>query len=92
MILIKEVEGEVLFRKQLLTGNVSSAKILLTGNIINGGAKKPPTYGGDYTITPSSQEQVLATAGRMLTDDITVNPIPSNYGLVTWNGSYLTVS
>lgn len=49
-------------------------------------------YTGAYTVTPSAAEQVLYTDGLRMTDNITVNPIPSNYGLITWNGSVLTVS
>lgn len=49
-------------------------------------------YTGDYTITPSAEGQTLATRNLRMTDNITVNPIPQNYGLITWNGSYLTVS
>ena len=49
-------------------------------------------YGGAYEVTPSSQPQMLPTASRVLARDIVVNPIPSNYGLVTWDGSTLTVS
>lgn len=50
------------------------------------------TYDGDYTVTPTTETQTLATSYLVCTDNITINPIPSNYGLVTWNGSYLTVS
>ena len=49
-------------------------------------------YEGEYTVTPSTETQTLATNGKVLLDDITVNPIPNNYGLITWNGSVLTVS
>ena len=51
-----------------------------------------PAYTGAYTVTPSGQTQVLATDGLRMTGDVTVNPIPSNYGLISWNGSVLTVS
>lgn len=51
-----------------------------------------PTYTGETVITPSTTEQVLATAEKVVTRNIVVNPIPSNYGLITWNGSTLTVS
>ena len=51
-----------------------------------------PTYTGTYTVTPTMTTQILATAGRMLNDDITINPIPSNYGLITYNGGIITVS
>ena len=52
----------------------------------------PEPYAGDYTITPSAETQTLATEGLMMTANVTVNPIPSNYGLITYNGSVITVS
>jgi len=51
-----------------------------------------PEYTGPTTVTPSGSEQTLATAGRSMGRDIVVGPIPSNYGLVSWDGSVLTVS
>lgn len=51
-----------------------------------------PVYTGEANITPSTTEQVLATAEKVVTRNIVINPIPSNYGLITWNGSTLTVS
>lgn len=52
----------------------------------------PAVYHGAYSVTPSGIAQVLATAGKALAEDVTVDPIPSNYGLVTWDGSSITVS
>lgn len=52
----------------------------------------PPYYDGSYEVTPSSQTQVIPMEGMRARHDVTVNPIPSNYGLITWNGSTLTVS
>ena len=49
-------------------------------------------YEGDYEITPSAEVQVLATNQKRMTGNITVNPIPSNYGLITTDGSIITVS
>ena len=51
-----------------------------------------PVYDGITEITPSNQAQVLQTSNKALTRNIVVNPIPSNYGLVTWDGSRLTIS
>ena len=51
-----------------------------------------PDYTGAYEITPSQETQVLSTENKSLRQNITVNPIPSNYGLITWNGAILTVS
>ena len=49
-------------------------------------------YEGEYEFTPSDSPQIIPVKDKMATDDITINPIPSNYGLITWNGSTLTVS
>ncbi len=49
-------------------------------------------YTGEYSVTPGAEAITLSTKNLRMTDNITVNPIPSNYGLITWNGSFLTVS
>ena len=49
-------------------------------------------YGGPYEVTPTQATQTLQTRGHTLQNNVTVNPIPSNYGLITWNGVVLTVS
>lgn len=49
-------------------------------------------YEGEYTVTPSAEAQTLEIEGKWARRDIVVQPIPSNYGLITWNGAILTVS
>ena len=49
-------------------------------------------YTGEYTITPSAETQTLQTDNLRMTENVTVNPIPSNYGLITWNGAGIKVS
>ena len=49
-------------------------------------------YMGPFEATPTTSTQQFATAGKYLARNITINPIPSNYGLITWNGTTLTVS
>ena len=49
-------------------------------------------YTGETTFTPSSETQTIQIKGRVATEDITIEPIPQNYGLITWNGAFLTVS
>lgn len=51
-----------------------------------------PTYTGDYEVTPSAEVQTLYTGGERMTTDVTVNPIPSDWGHITYNGAVLTVS
>lgn len=52
----------------------------------------PNAYTGSTEVTPSADTQTLATEGLMMTANITIKPIPSNYGLISWNGATLTVS
>lgn len=49
-------------------------------------------YTGEYEFTPTDTEIVVPTKNLNLFDDIKINPIPNNYGLITWNGSVITVS
>ena len=49
-------------------------------------------YTGDYEVIPSGEQQTIPINGKIANRDITIKPIPHNYGLVTWNGAYLTVS
>ena len=49
-------------------------------------------YRGEYTIRPAPCEQVLQTEGKALSQNVVVEPIPSNWGLITWDGSKLKVS
>ena len=49
-------------------------------------------YSGEYTVTPGDTEQVLRTENRLRLEDLVVEAIPQNYGKISWNGSYLTVS
>ena len=49
-------------------------------------------YNGDYTVTPTDQTQTLQTANKVMDYNVTVNPIPNNYGRITWTGSVITVS
>lgn len=49
-------------------------------------------YQGPYEATPTASAQTFKTTGKLMTADFVVNPIPSNWGLITWNGSTLTVS
>ena len=62
------------------------------GTVIKVAEYDLPVYSGQTEVTPSEETQVLQTANKTVLHNIVVNPIPSNYGLITWNGSTLTVS
>lgn len=51
-----------------------------------------PDYTGPLEVIPNTRTQILPTAGTGLLENIIIDPIPSNYGLITWNGATLTVS
>lgn len=51
-----------------------------------------PAYEGPYEVSAAGWAQVLPTAGHVMAADLTIRPIPSNYGLIGWDGSTLTVS
>lgn len=50
------------------------------------------TYTGAYEFTPSAEEQTIPTRMKALEQDIVIHAIPNNYGLITYNGSVITVS
>lgn len=56
------------------------------------GISDRPAYTGPTEVTPTQEAQVLYTESKTVLSNIVINPIPSNYGLITWNGSTLTVS
>ena len=48
-------------------------------------------YAGEYEFTPTEQTQTIAINNRKAMANIVINPIPSNYGKITWTGNVLTV-
>lgn len=57
-----------------------------------GGGGSTPVYTGSYAWTPSTSSQTIPISGLKASSDITIDAIPSNYGLITWDGSKITVS
>ena len=49
-------------------------------------------YEGEYIVTPTNEEQILLTKNLRMLENVVINKIPENYGLITWNGSFLTIS
>lgn len=49
-------------------------------------------YQGEYEFTPSESTQVVQVADKTAMQDIVINPIPSNYGCISWDGRCITVS
>lgn len=74
-----------------ITGTLTPLRTI-TGTLIVPTDAATPIYTGAYEFTPTQDAQTVLISGLKATQDITINPIPSNYGLITWNGSFLTVS
>lgn len=53
-------------------------------------AEKP--YTGTYHVVPSNEPVTLFTKDRSMLENVIVDPIPKNYGLITYNGFSITVS
>lgn len=49
--------------------------------------KDADPYRGPYEVTPTLDAQVLPTAQKLMTGDLTVKAIPREYGLVTYDQS-----
>ena len=83
-----ETSGQV-YEVDVGTGSGASVAVAL-GSAVEIVQGEPFT--GAYTVTPSAETQTLATAGLVAQQDITIEPIPSDWGRITWDGSVLTVS
>lgn len=47
----------------------------------------------EIEVTPTQSTQMIEPSeGYVGLKAVTVKPIPNNYGLITWNGSVLTIS
>ena len=69
--------------------NASFVNLFIRGQ---DGTIVPGDYDGPTDIVPTRVAHVLETAGKTIGSNIIVRPIPSNYGLITWDGAKLTVS
>lgn len=76
-----------------LDGNLQMSN-LLNGELgtIQKYSPSVEVYDGATDITPDEFLQTLETQGKLVQSNITVQPIPTNYGLITWNGRTITVS
>ncbi len=89
--LVDPVITGTLSNTQSVSGSLSGEHGV-SGVITVGGSSDWPEYAGSYSITPGAEAQILETAYKVPTENIVIEAIPNNYGLITWNGSTLTVS
>ena len=75
-------------RRNSVVARAPSNSFTVTSAVVAGGIP----YSGSYEFTPSDTEQTIQSTSRVFDRDITIKPIPSNYGLITWDGSVITVS
>ena len=90
-----------LYVKARLQGGIITAPAVLSGplqaqarlgqTVVEYVGESNP-YTGEYEVTPGPTGVTLSTRHKYMTDNVIINPIPQNYGLITWNGAVLTVS
>ena len=81
----------VISAKNDLRGSISNDQEI-SGAVATAYTVGAAAFDGDYEITPTRETQIIKTAQTVLKRNIIVNPIPSNYGKITWDGGVLTVS
>lgn len=87
------IEMSVATYDDTLPMNVASSEETIGMNIgASYSMSNADPFEGSYEYTPSEQTQTIPIEDLRATQDIVINPIPSNYGLITWDGITLTVS
>ena len=51
----------------------------------------PESFHGEYIFTPTDEPQEIETAKKYMAKNIVIEPIPSNYGHIEWDGAILKV-
>ena len=83
-----DLTSDTVTADKLITGIVAHDK---SGAVITGTA--PAVSNQNKSITPTRSTQYVTSDPEYTgLGTVTVNPIPPEYGLVTWNGSVLTIS
>ena len=72
-----------------LSGSLSANGSL--AGALSAGRPSIPSYAGPYAFEPAEEAQTARTGGYALSEDIVIQPIPSNYGRIAYNGSVITV-
>lgn len=73
-----------------LVGSLSSAMTLQGSLTVPASASQ--FYDGEYEFIPTTSAQVIEIDHLEARQNITIDPIPQNYGLITYNGTSITVS
>lgn len=87
--MMDKLTGKLSATSQILCGVLSSDSVTMIGTLSAGYTEYILQ---DKEVIPSAEEQTItADAGYNGLSMVKVNPIPSNYGKITWNGIYLKV-
>ena len=73
-----------------LSGGLSTDGTLK--GVLSAATGETPVYHGPYELEPTTEIQTVHVAGTVMQEDLIIDPIPSNYGRIGWNGAILTVS
>lgn len=82
----------MIFEPQVINVTVDEEEPVLISADVTVTHAQADYYEGEYSVIPQREEVTLSTKDKLLTDNVVVAPIPNNYGLITWDGSVLTVS
>ena len=81
------LKGKLSAKSQNLNGLLSPKSSFLKGGLSAGYILQ------EKSVTPSSEvQEITADVGYGGLKSVTVSPIPQNYGLITYDGSTITVS
>ena len=87
MVVNDMLKGKLSATSQNLCGALSSASASFNGRLSAGYILQ------EKVVVPGAEEQTItADAGFGGLSSVTISPIPQNYGLITYNGSTITVS
>jgi hypothetical protein len=85
--MMDKLAGKLSATSQILCGVLSSDSVTMIGTLSAGYILQ------DKEIVPSAEEQTItADAGFGGLSSVKVGAIPQNYGLITYDGSSITVS
>lgn len=87
MVVIDMLKGKLSATSQNLCGSLAPASAGFSGKLSAGYILQ------DKTIVPWAEEQTItADIGFGGLSSVTIAPIPQNYGLITYDGTTITVS
>lgn len=87
MVVNDMLKGKLSATSQNLCGSLSPASAGFNGKLSAGYILQ------EKVVVPGAEEQIItADVGFGGLSSVTISPIPQNYGLITYNGSTITVS